>query len=83
MVVNLLIAILKEGYPDDVKKHCFHLDVEGNGLWRIERSTGVGHNTIINWIKATALRLPEQPDYQEIPVVTQIDELQTYLGKKK
>jgi len=26
--------------------------------------------------------LPEQPDYQEIPEVTQIDELQTYIGKK-
>ena len=26
--------------------------------------------------------MPEQPDYQEISEVTQIDELQTYIGKK-
>jgi len=83
VVVNLLIAILKEGYPDHVKEHCLHLYVEGNGLRRIERLTGVCDNTVINWIKAAALSLPEQPDYQEIPEVNQIDELQTYIGKKK
>lgn len=83
MVVNLLIAILRSCYPDNVKKHCLHLDVEGNGLRRIERLTGVCHNTVINWIKAAPLSLPEQPDYPEIPEVTQIDELQTYIGKKK
>ena len=38
---------------------------------------------MINWIKSAALSLPEQPDYQEISEVTQIDELQTYIGKKK
>jgi hypothetical protein len=37
---------------------------------------------VINWITAAALSLPEQPDYQEIPEVTQIDKLQTYIGKK-
>ena len=29
------------------------------------------------------LSLPEQPDYEEIPEVTQIDKLQMYVGKKK
>lgn len=72
-----------KGYPDDVKRHCLHLYVEGNGTRRIERLTGVCHNTVINWIKAAALSLPEQPDYDEIPEVTQIDEFQTDLGKKQ
>ena len=71
------------GYPDYIKQHCLHLYVEGNGLRPIERLTGVCHNTVINWIKAAALSWPEQPDYQEITEVTQIDELQTYIGKKK
>jgi hypothetical protein len=26
---------------------------------------------------------PSEPDYQDIPEVAQIDELQTYVGKKK
>ena len=38
-----------KGYPSDVKKHCLHLYLEGNGLRRIERLTGVCHNTVINW----------------------------------
>ncbi len=35
------------GYPDSVKKYCLHLYLEGNGFRRIERLTGVSHNTII------------------------------------
>lgn len=71
------------GYPEYVKKHCLHLYVEGNGFRRIERLTGVCHNTVINWVKAAGLSLSEQPDYDEIPEVAQIDELQTFVGNKK
>jgi insertion element IS1 protein InsB len=71
------------GYPEDVKKHCLHLYVEGNGFRRIERLTGVCHNTVINWVKAARLSLSQQPDYDEIPEVAQIDELQTFVGNKK
>jgi transposase-like protein len=81
MVVYLLIAIRRSCYPDHVKQHCLHLYVEGQGLRRIERLTGVCQNTVINWIKSAALSLSEQPD-QEISEVNQIDELQTYIGKK-
>ncbi len=71
-----------KGYPDSVKQHCLHLYVEGNGFRRIQRLTGVCHNTVINWVKKAGESLPEQPDYDEIPEVTQVDELQTYVGKK-
>jgi transposase-like protein len=39
------------GYPDSVKKYCRHLYLEGNSFLRIERLTGVSHNTVINWVK--------------------------------
>jgi hypothetical protein len=64
VLVNLLIAVLRSCYPDHVKQHCLYLYVEGQGFRRIERLTGVCHNTVINWIKAAALSLSEQPDYQ-------------------
>jgi len=70
------------GYPEEVKQHCVHLYLEGNGFRRLERLTGVCHNTVINWVKAAANNLPYEPDYQEIPEVSQVDELQTYVGKK-
>ena len=71
------------GSPDSVKKYCLHLYLEGNGFRRIERLTGVSHNTVINWVKLAGLSLPQQPDYDEIPEVAQIDELQTFVGNKK
>jgi DNA-directed RNA polymerase subunit RPC12/RpoP len=35
-----------KGYPESVKQPCLHLYVEGNGFRRIERLTGVCHNTV-------------------------------------
>ena len=57
------------GYPDSVKKYCRHLYLEGNAFPRIERLTGVSHNTVINWVKLAGLSLSQQPDYDEIPEV--------------
>ncbi len=34
------------GYLESVKRHCLHLYVEGNGLRRISRLTGVSHTTV-------------------------------------
>ena len=38
---------------------------------------------MINWVRDVGNSLPSEPDYPEIPEVAQIDELQTYVGKKK
>jgi transposase-like protein len=66
-----------------VKKNCLHLYLEGNGFRRIERLTGVSPNAVINWVKDAGNRLSTEPDYSEIHEIAQIDELQTYVGKKK
>jgi transposase-like protein len=67
----------KLGYSEKVKRHCLHLYVEGNGFRRIERLTKVNHNTVINWVRVVGNSISSQPDYEEIPEVAQIDELQT------
>lgn len=51
------------------------------GFRGIERSTGVCHNTVINWVKKAAFQIPEE-NY-EIPETAQLDELQTFVGSKK
>lgn len=56
--------------------------VNGIGFRAIERATGVNHNTVINWVKQAAVGLPSAPDYEEIPEITQVDELETSIGKK-
>ena len=73
----------ERGYPQEIKKHCLHLYLEGNGFRRIERLTGVSHNTVINWVKEAGNSLSTEPDYAEIPEIAQIGELHTYIGKKK
>lgn len=57
--------------------------VNGNGFQAIERQTGVNHNTVIQWIKQAAYPLSDAPQSAEIPEVTQVDELETFVGKKK
>jgi hypothetical protein len=56
--------------------------VNGNGFRAIERQTGVNHNTVIQWVKQAADSLPDVPQNLEIPEVTQVDELETFVGKK-
>ena len=67
--------------------------VNGSGFRAIERVKKVQtladsltlryHTTVINWVKEAGNILPEQPETEEIPEVTQIDELETFVGSKK
>ena len=49
----------------------------------IERVTEIHHTTVMNWIKEAGIKLPDAPEEGEIPEITEIDELQTFVGKKK
>ena len=71
------------GYRTSTKEHCLTLYVNGIGFRAIERVTGVNHNTVINWVKQAGAALPKAPESSEIPEVTQVDELETFVGKKK
>jgi hypothetical protein len=53
------------------------------GFRAIERARSVNHNTVINWVKLAETSLPNAPELEEIPEVTQVDELETFIGKKK
>ncbi len=57
--------------------------VNGIGFRAIERLTGVHHTTIIYWVKQVATLLADTPEYEEIPEVAQLDELETFVGSKK
>ena len=72
-----------KGYHPQIKENCLKMYVNGMGFRGIERVTGVHHTTIINWVKQIGDRLDKAPPTEEIPETTQIDELQTYIGKKK
>ncbi|BAZ65941.1 insertion element protein [Fischerella sp. NIES-4106] len=70
------------GYPKKIKESCLTMYLNGNGFRAIERITSVNHNTVIRWVKEVGQRLPDNTN-DSIPVVAQLDELQTFVGKKK
>jgi hypothetical protein len=57
--------------------------LNGMDLKGIERVTEIHHTTVMNWIKEAGIKLPDAPEEGEIPEITEIDELQTFVGNKK
>lgn len=55
----------------------------GMGFRAIERVKGVHHTTLIHWVKQLGQQLPDAPQLEEIPEVTELDELETFVGSKK
>ena len=80
---QFLASYSAKGYPDEVKRQCLTLYVNGLGFRAIERCTGVNHNTVINWVKQSGVNLADAPDSEMIPELAQVDELQTFVGSKK
>jgi AcrR family transcriptional regulator/transposase-like protein len=42
---------IERGYPLEIRQKCLDLHRAGVSFREIERSTGVSHNTVINWVK--------------------------------
>jgi IS1 family transposase/transposase-like protein len=69
------------GYSSDVKRICLKMYLNGMGLRGIERVTGIHHTTIMNWVRESGEELPEDEE-GDLPIIAELDELQTYVGKK-
>ncbi|PMB25132.1 hypothetical protein CEN46_06400 [Fischerella thermalis CCMEE 5318] len=72
-----------KGYSDEIKRECLEMYVNGSGFRAIERVKKVHHTTVILWVKQIAAQLPENPETTEKPEITEIDELETFVGSKK
>ena len=82
-----------QGYSAKVKKECLEMYVNGLGFRAIERVKKVQtladsltlryHTTVVNWVRELGKTLPDSPEYNELPEITQVDELETFVGKKK
>ena len=73
----------RRGYSDDVKRICLKMYVNGMGFRAIQRVTDVHHTTVINWVKQVGELLPDAYNPDKIPEVGELDELETFVGKKK
>ena len=74
----------QKGYSD-VKRECLEMYVNGSGFRAIERVKKVHPTTttVIYWVKEIGSQLPEHPETTEIPEITEIDKLATFVGSKK
>ena len=71
----------QQGYSPDVRRICLKMYLNGMGFRGIERVTGIHHTTIMNWVSESGAELPEE-DEEDLPMIAELDELQTYVGRK-
>ena len=72
-----------KGYSDEFKRECLEMYLNGMGFRAIERVKGVHHTTVIYWVKQLGQQLPDAPPINEIPEVSELDELETFVKSKK
>ena len=55
------------------------------GLRGIERVTDIHHTTVMGWVRTAGLKLPDVPEPESAaePLITDLDELQTFVGNKR
>ena len=72
-----------QGDSDQIRRECISLYVNGMGFRAIERVKNVHHTTIISWVKQVGELLPQAYEPDVTPQVGELDELETYVRKKK
>ena len=70
------------GYPAETRLLAIRMYVEGNSYNAIGRILKVNPQSVVNWVKAYTARLPAAP-VPERPKTAELDELYTFIGKKK
>ena len=73
----------QSGYHEQMRQQAIHLYSDGMNFRRIARHLGVSPQTVINWVNAHSARLPAQPPHPETVGVVELDEVFTFVGKKK
>ena len=72
----------ENGYPAEVRLKAIKLYLEGNSFRSIERLLKVNHQSLANWVKEYSEQLPNA-HMPEKSKVAELDELFTFIGKKK
>lgn len=71
------------GYDEGLRQQAVKLYADGMNFRRIARQLGINHQTVINWVNAYSDQLPAQPPRPDEVGVVELDELFTFIGKKK
>ena len=69
-------------YPDKVRQQAVRMYPDGGSLRRIARHLGVNYQSVANWVKSYADRLPPAPQPERVDIV-EMDEQFTFIQEKK
>jgi len=72
----------RQGYEPEVRQKAIRLYIDGMGLRRTGRQLGVHHQSVANWAKAHAEKLPQAPVPEKVQTA-EFDEIFTFVGNKK
>ncbi|RLJ01467.1 MAG: hypothetical protein DRP08_05480 [Candidatus Aenigmatarchaeota archaeon] len=72
------------GYSEVVRRKALELYVDGANFRRIGRILDISRQTVANWVKAHAEKLPDEPPVPGPEVeVSELDEVFTFIEQKK
>lgn len=72
-----------KGHDPYLREQAMRMYLEGVSLRGIGRILGVHHQSVANWVKQAAEALPEQVTDTTPTKTVEVDELFTYVGKKR
>jgi transposase-like protein len=72
-----------EGYAMTLRQQALQLYLEGTSLRAIGRLLGVHHQSVSNWVRQAAATLPATVTDQTPVTTIELDELYTYVQRKK
>jgi transposase len=72
----------QNGYDAQFRQKAIRLYIDGMGLRRTGRHLGVHHQSVANWAKEQAEKLPKAPVPEEVKTA-EFDEIFTFIGDKK
>ena len=70
------------GYSPELRARAVRMYVDGMGFRQIGRQLQVDHVSVMNWVRDYASQMPEAPVPEKAETV-EMDELYTFIGKKK
>ena len=71
------------GYDASIREQAVKLYLEGMSFRAVGRQLGINYGSVVNWVNAAHETLPERVEDQGVADTVEIDELFTYVGKKR
>ena len=71
------------GYETALREQAVKLYLEGMSFRAVGRHLGINYGSVVSWVNAHHETLPERVEDQTPTETVEVDELFTYIGKKR